>query len=447
MKKQASQFRIFLKIFEFATSAILKIFPRKWVFQHALIPVRMLILVVAIVAGIFGVILPTQAIGLSPGEVLVEDLAPGLEVERAFIVSSGAQRTEPLGLNIQIFGDAAQYITLKQGAYMEMAVGIKQLEIPFIIHSGNLPAGKYNAKMLVVETSAPKSDLDFGDDEVLKMGSRTLSGAQADINFTVTNEAVEKFYIQSVFAYDTEDNSTVKFNFDFINDGNVDTRPEKLDIKITDILDESSFFEASFLASDFDFTKAKTSFEYIVHTDILLDTGNYFMIAHFYDNNDEVIFTSNRITLQVYPEGTLAQEGKLTSFTVDKDIYEENEIVSFDGVFENTGTIGATASYVIELYKDGKRFDILKSEEKFIPIRRKWEFNETFRPSEKGKYTAIGYVKYGIGQTDDVELRFRVAGASGWSLYITLGILTMGLSGVLFVIYRRKVSHQRKRAA
>jgi len=129
----------------------------------------------------------------------------------------------------------------------------------------------------------------------------------------------------------------------------------------------------------------------------------------FYDG-DEVIFTNEKAFLQIFPEGTLAQKGEMVAFTADKQKYEVGELGLLRAQFKNTGEIGLSAALTVELSKNGKRMELLKTEPSYVPPERSTVFTLERRFEEAGDYTAVGSVSYGINATEPVSIEFRVGG-------------------------------------
>ena len=122
---------------------------------------------------------------------------------------------------------------------------------------------------------------------------------------------------------------------------------------------------------------------------------------------------------------------------MDKLVLEENELAQFKAEFENTGNIGLSAAFIVDLSKETERFDLLKTEPVFVPPGKKAQFALDKRFAEGGEYSAKGYVSYGIYNSDAIELTFKVGGLNILYVVVALILATM-LIAFGMVVFRRK---------
>lgn len=175
-----------------------------------------------------------------------------------------------------------------------------------------------------------------------------------------------------------------------------------------------------------------------VATQASLEAGIYTTDITFYNNSDEVVFTTDKLRLQVFSEGTLDLEGELLSFTSDKAEYQEGEVVVLTGTFKNTGSVGLKTALAVEILLDDLRTEVLKTEQVFLPIGQTVELETTFRARESGTYTANGYATYGPNQTETYTVNFVVKSVNYVVVVIVLGAITALLAAGLWWFYHSK---------
>lgn len=158
-----------------------------------------------------------SAIGISPALLTVEDIQPNTEVTKELNVSRG-DASEAEIIRVTVVGASSQYIELVSDE-IDMPAGTSTEVIPFIIKPGSLAAGTYSVTMTVHPRLA---DNLF---EGASAGSAITSGAQAQVQFIITNEEVESYTIQEVTMKESEENQVVGFSYLMVNTGNVDTHP------------------------------------------------------------------------------------------------------------------------------------------------------------------------------------------------------------------------------
>lgn len=381
---------------------------------------------------LFGLLIPGSAwaVGISPAEVFIENIAAGTAVETKIFVSRGeADKSEQI--QVVISGEAAQYIELPQGPILTMDSGIQLLEIPVVINTQSLGSGTYQALFTVTPYIDPTTVIGSG------AGSAILAGAQGKISFTVTNDAVELYSVAAVEMGDTEEGQAAGFSFIVRNEGNVDTRPEKIVITFTDEQDATNTYTETIGPDQINIVPAFSSATLNIQTQANLSAGLYAVVVDFFDKQGALIHNSSSLRLQVFPQGTLAQAGLLQSFTTDKTSYTAGEIVKFEAVFENTGTIGTNAGLVIEIFKDGSRVEVLKPEPTFVPINKSATIEETYRPADGGAYEVNGYVSYAVFKSNEIKTEFSVEQLNMWMVVGFLVVLSLLLGLIIFFIHKR----------
>lgn len=380
----------------------------------------------------FALPIRTHATGISPALIEVENISPNATVERKVYVSR-ADAVSSQRYLFSVGGSAVQYLELPNDGIVQMESGQNQAEYAFLIKPGSLGTGTYEATIAVHPVV----------EEVIAgtgggSGSRIISGARADIRFTVTNEAIESYKITDVSMNDTEEEAAVGFSYLMTNDGNVDARPSKIDFSLTDEMDPTNTYQETILGEKLAFVPAFSEKRVDVLTGAALNAGLYKVGINFADQKGEEIYSSTSIRLQVFPEGTLEQNGTLESVMTDKQQYQAGELVEITGSFKNTGKVGITAALTAELFLSDKRLDILKSDPLFVPANQTIDLDVTFRPQDGGEYRAKAYANYGPHKTGELETTFKVNKFDVMILIIFLAAVTVVLGGSVFYFHRRR---------
>ncbi len=104
--------------------------------------------------------------------------------------------------------------------------------------------------------------------------------------------------------------------------------------------------------------------------------------------------------------------GVLVSLVAEKDI-QVNAPAAFTARFDNDGSAVVTsAQLTVELSKDGRRVDIIKSDALRAEPGQSINLEAFFRPAETGAYTYKGYVTYDGMRTAIAEGAFQLGGTT-----------------------------------
>lgn len=392
---------------------------------------------ISLIAILLAVSNAAYGIGLSPIDIIADDILPHSSVTKELYISRGDASTEE-SVVVTIAGTAAPYIKTPLGSTVTLPVGEQIFAYPLVIEPGSLADGTYKAKITAAITNPDTTTTTTDSTTTVSVGTTILSGAQSTLIFTITNDAIEQYTITSVEMAPSEENQLIGFSYSMSNTGNVDTRPAKIKLTITDELDNSNSYNETILGDQLAIVPAFTDQVVTVSTKARLITGLYAINLTFYNTADEVVYTNDALRLQIFPEGTLEQKGELVTFVTDKTTYQVAEPVILTAHFQNTGNIGVNATLIVEILNDGIRLDILKNEPIYVPIRQTASLEQTFKPATGGSYTAVGYVNYGIFTTEKIEVEFTVDALSNILVALFISFILLAAGGVTFWFYRYK---------
>ncbi len=365
-----------------------------------------------------------QATGISPSIILLEDAVSNVPITRTFSVSR-TSTDAPEVLRLSAKGEAKDMITFPDGPLQLFKVGEGGKTLRFTMTPGNISAGSYKANIRAEQTQVSPDALQdlAGGIAVEKVaeksfaGAYNLSAAQLDIEMVVTNKMVEKWEVKEHDLNKAEEDSPIAFNLIIDNNGTVATKPGKVEIKIREEKGTEFLFNETVPGEKLEMIPPYTLKPESVLTNIRLKIGRYFAYIKVYDREGKLVYDSDKVFLEIVPQGTLAQKGELRIFKLDKFIpdgdtmptYKPNEPAVIHGVFGNLGDVGVRTLLTVEVYKDGEKIDLLKSTEAFVPRAGEGEFDIDYKFPEETTYTVKGFFSYGISKTNIGEAKVRVS--------------------------------------
>ena len=373
---------------------------------------------------------PAQAgLGFSPGEALVENIMPNTSVTQQIIFSrDNSAKSSTLAITLE--GVSAQYIS----GPSEITFQVGQNEVPYIftISPGSLPEGEYSSRVSAITTTSDSIASSGGS------GASIILAGYPRITFTVSNKSIQKYSINDVRLSSAEEHQPIGFSFHLQNDGNVASRPDRIEIKYTNQANSTEMYQEVISGENIDFVDPLSSKDISLFAKTELLSGSYLVDFDFFDQNGP-LHQERGLALQVFPVGTFGQEGKFETLTIEKEVYAENELIQFSGTFNNTGDIGLSASLVLEFFLDDKRVDLVKSDAVFIPPRRTADFSLDKRFLEGGDYSVKGYVNFGINNSESKQLFFTVGTANNFVVIISLvGFVFLLFFLILLFVHRKR---------
>lgn len=379
-------------------------------------------------------------LGISPGTVIFDNVRPGSEIVKQIYFSRADASREQV-LSIKLEGSAAD--ALSGPSELILPIGKNSVAYPLVINTGTLPTGIYEASLRGMETVIKGSSGQEGENGDQSSANAVVSlGVRASIRFTVTNDVVQEFSIKEVIMQASEEGQVLGFSYFLVNSGNVDARPSKINIVITDQTDSTNVYYETIDGNNLKPVKAFSERDELVQTNAQLRVGRYWVDMTFYDG-DLIIFERKQLPLQIFPPGTLAQKGELMKFNIDKQEYEQNELMIFDGVFTNQGQVGIMAEFLVDIVRiqgeGNKRVDLLKTEPVFIPPQKSANFSLNKRLEEGGNYIANGFVNFGIYHSNELQVEFTVKQLNIIVVVVTLLVISIILALLVWLIARRRV--------
>ncbi|MBP9718514.1 hypothetical protein KBD59_04435 [Candidatus Gracilibacteria bacterium] len=388
----------------------------------------------------------TQAVGITPSKIVFKNILPSSVVKRSLsFVRSDAAEEEYLQITVK--GEIGDMIdTSLMGTKVKLEKGVQTFQYFFNIKPGNVADGEYSGT-IVVEQIEEVSDKDVHDVQegearvktgAAKSGSITKSAAEAVVILRVSNKQLVKWKIDSSTMNQVEEKQPVNFSLLFSNEGNAATKPTKTVITLSERKNRKKTYTETISFKDIKPIPAFTHAEIPVVTKIKLPVGFYYYSITVY-NKTKIVYKSDSKLLQVVPEGTLAQKGEQVTFEMDKTNgeYETGEIIKFLSTFKNTGPVILRPTWVIEIYKDTKRIDLLKKEISLITAGAVADLENEFTVREGGSYRAVSYYTYGITRTEPKEVNFGIGAIKDSYIFMILGFMSLATIALLTLFIRQ----------
>lgn len=386
---------------------------------------------------LFFMVHDVDAISISPPEIDAPNVLRGVAQEKTIRVGRLPTEIGDLTILVSARGDYASYLEFAPSFIIPD--GSDAVEFPFQINGDSAAAGTYLVPLtfsLVPESSSTSGTATVG----------VLAGATAMINFTVSGETVEGFSLLGVNVSDTESDDYPYASFTFANTGNVDWRPERIDVTFTNTLDPSSTVTASLDGADFALVGPGETADAVVEIPQALLEGTYTMSADVITRGANGGSGASQ-QFSVFAPGTLKQSAKLLDVTAKKSTYEFGEKILLDATLLNDGQVPFTGTLMTEVYRDGEYIDVVSSEEVTVSMNEEADLSQVINVGEGGAYTLTSYVKYANRKTDSFDVDVVVEAGLGPLSFLNspigLGALVaIILLAVGFVVWRRRASHR-----
>ncbi len=387
-----------------------------------------LIGVIALVGSI-AVVSATQAVGLSPAFTDGGKLRRDNDVQKIVYISR-SNPTKDAYYRLTVNGDGARYIVLDK-ELIEVPAGKHQVPVQFSIRPESAANGTYTAKLSFVATGGPSGEADDGASVSI------VEGVVGQVQFSVTDEEIRSFSIIQVSVDDTEENLPVTFMYDLVNSGNVDARPDRIEVVVTDVTDGTEAYREEISAAQLAFVAPGDRGRNTVTLNGTLPQGMYYLQMSFFAGS-ELIFSRNNVRLEVFPAGTFARDIAFTSFTSNDTSLSAGSLIRFDAEVRNTGDVVVEPVLFIEIKRGNDVVDLLRSDSRVIRKGGDSTYTMSFRPQQGGNYTASAYFEYGAERTDFQEISFSVDGGASMGLYIGAGILLLIIVIVIIMMMNKK---------
>lgn len=344
------------------------------------------------------------AISISPPTVDAPTVLRGVPQTKSIRVGRLPSEIGDITIDVSTRGEFASYIVHEPSFVIPK--GEDAVEFAFQIHPENAQTGTYTVPMTF--SLKPVS-------VATEQGSATVgvvTGATAMVTFTITGDEVIGYEFLSIGISDLETDDKPYVTITVANTGNVDWKPDSIDLTFTNTSDATVVFTKTIDGSALQLISPGQTGELKFAIEQLLPEGAYTLKASFVDG-DQTVGELTTQQFAVFAPGTLLQSGELVSVVTASDAYELGQKVLLEGVFKNTGDIPVTGIFMTEVYLDGEYLDVIRGEELSVGVGEEVEMKQVYDIVKGGDYTFTSYVKYANRKTSSVDVGFTVGSGAG----------------------------------
>jgi hypothetical protein len=351
------------------------------------------------------------SIGAGPSSLEFLNVNKGGHAEKTLAVYTDSE--ENLVVKVDATGAISEWLTLNETRFILPAGGRKEIQAS-VDPPVATPNGLYNGKIHFY--AALEKEVGNREDFPVKGGTSILATVK------VTGEQKYSYSIDSVSVRDVEAGYPIKVDVSVTNDGNIKAVPQ-FTLKVLDELREKTMLEENY--SDSEVLPTTTRKIQITLSNKTLPPGLYWVDLTW------DLRGSQTISVEVLEKGAMAVYGKLTGFTMDKNIAQEEDTVKIDAIFENKGEEFIDKAMLnVEIYtmdektgKEKKLKEVVKSDPYSASKDATINITSYYTPKDAGKYLLKGYIVYSGKKTRPKQLGLEVLSRprNYFAQYILLG--------------------------
>ncbi|MCX6781480.1 MAG: hypothetical protein NT003_05215 [Candidatus Magasanikbacteria bacterium] len=378
------------------------------------------------------------ALGISPGTVSATNVINGIKIERKITVTR-ANPSHDETLSVVVNGEAAHYITLSNATLL-LPKGVQQVPYTFYITPIAAPNGTHNATIVFTELQSKAA----GSANNLT----TLLSITGHVQFDVTDKQVRDFTIGSIDPTDSEIDQPMVLTFAVTNNGNVDARPDSIDVSVADTTDPKHIITGHVDGADILAVPPLTTQTVVVKftPNPGPTVGEYVGSILITDAQKEIASNKNA-KFKVYPPGTLSQSVAFNSFISNATKLEPGSQMRFDANIANTGSGNASVLFNVDIYSRGKIIDTLRTEKQIMVRGANGHLSLAYSPKDSGSYEAHAWIEYGISRTEEKVLQYSVNPSKLTIIIFATGsvVLLCICIGIVWMLTKHKFDKKNKK--
>lgn len=336
-----------------------------------------------------------SGIGISPTTISVSEAMRGDVCEKTVTIFN--PNSEEMYFAVGTEGEAGGWISFADSDDIPISNGFippygKEAIRIYVEIPPNASNGIYHASISASTQSAEKSGIS---------GMQAVFKAKSDMTIEVTDVQKLSGTVDHITVRDGEVNVPVTAEVKFTNTGNVIAKPiitvaiEKDGKSIEEITEHNVEIKPGIsetIQVNWD-TAEQRSGEYSADVSVSLDG---------------TVIEKKRVSFELFPVGTLTQEGEFVTLESDGD-YLPGTLLKIIGTFKNTGTLGTDAQLTGEVMNNGKLIGTIESKELEVPIYSSKQLTSYLDLTDVGDYVIKAHVIYSGKETDEKEITFRVS--------------------------------------
>ncbi|MFC1598070.1 hypothetical protein ACFL2M_00875 [Patescibacteria group bacterium] len=390
------------------------------------------------------------SISYSPAEFNIPNmLANSVQEKILTIFCDSSLADSNIIYKTQVRGDFPEYIIIDD------EVGLKKkddsFEVEFEISPDNAAEGDYELyiDLIPFEKTSGNSPVVISGQETENVTSTTAVslGVTIPVRFHVTNEEVVQVEVTEFSARNTEVQQPLLLYYTVVNDGNVNWRPDRVEVVIQDFV-ESDFELIESVEADeaLQLNAGKTdTFNIKVSPD--LRVGSYKALLRIYYQGLVIHETESR-SFSVLQKDMLKQAGDITEVNTNKPIYNQNEKIRFEAIFNNTGEMAVPTTMVVEIFRGNEYVDAVRTESVIVDPNDSVSLSKVFQFQGGGDYTLSAFVEYGLRKTSSLstEVTVKDNGKFNWPIIpvAVAGCAVVASLTILLIFFNKRLKKRKR---
>ena len=332
-------------------------------------------LILLVLLAIILPIVDAVSIGVSPGNVMFDNMLKGGYAERTVKVTTNSN--EDIIARLDVSGEIADWLRLEPDNKTFMLSSAKPYELKLIIETpDDARSDSYSGNVEFIIES-------FGDISG-RAGGFVKPGVRLIIGAVVSDREIRTCNSGAFDFDDIEIGFPLKLSLTVANDGNVRIKP-KISFDIWDQNQEKLIMSDEFTGSEILPTTKEKITKTIPNS---LDVGQYWANADV----DEC-GSSSLLTFSVVEKGGIVDKGTFEGITNKPWVYVE-EPVEIKSTFKNNGPRTVYAKFMGDVKLDNKIVEVIETEEIDVLSQETADFISYFTPDKPGRYVVSGRIIY-----------------------------------------------------
>lgn len=357
--------------------------------------------------GVFFITTSASAVtlGVSPPVISAPRVLKGGTAQYTVNVSMPTILNKDTYLAVEFKGDYGHYLTGPDT--LIIPAGKNNVSYTFTIDPKEAAVGEYSARVLFYEKQAPEAE-STGTGEGVGATVSVITGVNVVVNFGVSGEQFLEYKLIGIDMFDTEVNAPLFMEYMISNTGNVQWRPDSMELTFQDVDDETKTATMTVPGTEMELSNPGGVQSIKIRREHDLLVGKYTAAAKFFYQGEVVASLTTQI-FNIYPEGTLKQSGDLVEIGANKTEFDPGEKIKFEASFHNSGNLLLTVLMITEIYtEDGTLVDLIRGSETEVDVADSVTLSEILELSEPGVYTIDAYVEYGVKKTDTKSMTITI---------------------------------------
>jgi len=332
-------------------------------------------LILLVLLAIILPIVDAVSIGVSPGNVMFDNMLKGGYAERTVKVTTNSN--EDIIARLDVSGEIIDWLRLEPNNKTFVLSSAKPYELKLIIETpDDARSDSYSGNVEFIIES-------FGDISG-RAGGFVKPGVRLIIGAVVSDREIRTCNSGAFDFDDIEIGFPLKLSLTVANDGNVRIKP-KISFDIWDQNQEKLVMSESFSGSEI----LPTTQEQITKT-----FSNNLEIGQYWANVDvDECGSSSLLTFSVVEKGGIVDNGVFEGITNKPWVYVE-EPVEIKATFKNNGPRTVYAKFMGDVKLDNKIVEVIETEEIDVLSQETADFISYFTPDKPGRYVVSGRIIY-----------------------------------------------------